>query len=136
MEPNEAIQLSGFKKYFKNTGYGYTCAFDGRETYEYQYSKDKVANEHITAIDAICYGYGNVRRQFSQKDIDREIMKAYVGFKTDNSELKTVVTGNWGCGAFNGDLRLKFLIQWLACSLAKKELVYCPFGHRETIFHK
>jgi hypothetical protein len=30
MEPNEAIQLMGFKKYFKNTGYGYTFGFDGK----------------------------------------------------------------------------------------------------------
>lgn len=62
-------------------------------------------------------------------------MKAYVGFNTDNPEIKSVVTGNWGCGAFGGDLRLKFLIQWLACSLAKKEMIYCPFGHSSTISH-
>ena len=27
-----------------------------------------------------------------------------------------VVTGNWGCGAFGGDLEIKTTIQWLAAS--------------------
>lgn len=27
-----------------------------------------------------------------------------------------VATGNWGCGAFGGDLQLKSIIQWLAAS--------------------
>jgi poly(ADP-ribose) glycohydrolase len=46
------------------------------------------------------------------------------------------VTGNWGCGCFNGDLRLKFLIQWLACSLIGKKMTYCPFGSKEIIEDK
>ena len=43
------------------------------------------------------------------------------------------MSGNWGCGAFNGDIRLKFLIQWIACSMAKKELIYIPFGQKEKL---
>lgn len=38
------------------------------------------------------------------------------------------MTGNWGCGVFKGDLKLKFLIQWIAASLAGKKLIYCPYG--------
>ncbi len=64
--------------------------------------------------------------------IDRELLKAYVGFY-ESPEKSHIVTGNWGCGAFNGDVRLKFLIQWIACSLAKKHMIYCPFGHRHKI---
>lgn len=41
-----------------------------------------------------------------------------MGFK--GSEGKRIITGNWGCGAFNGDVRLKFIIQWIAASMAKK----------------
>ena len=51
-------------------------------------------------------------------------LKAYVGFY-DLPEKTDVVTGNWGCGAFNGDVRLKFMIQWMACSLAQKHMIYC-----------
>jgi len=30
------------------------------------------------------------------------------------------VTGNWGCGVFQGNHQLKFMIQWIAGSLAGK----------------
>ena len=71
--------------------------------------------------------------QFSQEHVDREILKAYVGFNFDGVETNTVVTGNWGCGAFRGDVRAKFMIQWIACSLAKKHMIYCPFGQKENL---
>jgi len=35
MKPNESIFLLGFKKYFSNSGYGYTAAYDGLETHDY-----------------------------------------------------------------------------------------------------
>jgi hypothetical protein len=31
-----------------------------------------------------------------------------------------IVTGNWGCGAFNGSIPLKFFIQWMAAAMAGK----------------
>ena len=38
----------------------------------------------------------------------RELNKAYVGFSAaDSGPLPPVATGNWGCGAFNGDPRFK-----------------------------
>ena len=43
--------------------------------------------------------------QYSMRNILRELNKAFIGFKGDPDEVfrKTVVTGRWGCGAFNGD---------------------------------
>lgn len=35
-----------------------------------------------------------------------------------------ICTGKWGCGAFSGDVYLKFLIQWIACSVASKEMIF------------
>lgn len=35
MKPNECIFLSGYKKYFKNKGYGWSAAYDGREKHQY-----------------------------------------------------------------------------------------------------
>ena len=41
----------------------------------------------------------------------REVNKAYCGFMTDSNYVVTsgkhsaVATGNWGCGAFGGDVR-------------------------------
>ena len=45
-------------------------------------------------------------------------------------ESDSIVTGNWGCGAFKGNLSLKFLIQWIACSMAEKRMIYCPYGKK------
>jgi Poly (ADP-ribose) glycohydrolase (PARG) len=36
-----------------------------------------------------------------------------------------VATGKWGCGVFNGDPFLKFIIQWISCSLANRKLIFC-----------
>jgi poly(ADP-ribose) glycohydrolase len=37
-------------------------------------------------------------------------------------------TGNWGCGVFGGDLRLKALLQWIAASRAGRTILYFPYG--------
>lgn len=58
----------------------------------------------------------------------RDLFKAYVGFGAvaDN----TISTGNWGCGAFGGDVHLKFLQQVLAAQWAGKfTLHYSTFGN-------
>lgn len=39
-----------------------------------------------------------------------------------------IATGNWGCGAFKGDPRFKFLIQLMAASVNKKNVAYFTFG--------
>lgn len=44
------------------------------------------------------------------KLIKRELIKAYTGFHTrgqTSNDLFPIATGNWGCGAFNGDRQLK-----------------------------
>jgi len=39
-----------------------------------------------------------------------------------------IITGNWGCGVFRGNSQLKLIIQWIAASLAGKEILFCPYG--------
>ena len=36
-----------------------------------------------------------------------------------------MASGKWGCGVFNGDPFLKFIIQWISCSLANRKLIFC-----------
>ncbi len=63
---------------------------------------------HLVAIDAIYFRDRSA--QYQMKYIDRELMKAYTGFysrgKTPHCAF-AIATGNWGCGAFNGDKQLK-----------------------------
>lgn len=42
-----------------------------------------------------------------------------------------VATGNWGCGAFNGNKQLKSLLQLMACCVTKRPLVYYTFGDEQ-----
>lgn len=47
----------------------------------------------------------------------------------ESSDYKGIATGNWGCGAFGGDLPIKSMLQWLAASEAKCPTVkYFTFG--------
>eukprot|EP01018_Ginkgo_biloba_P015019 Gb_38251 [translate_table: standard] len=40
-----------------------------------------------------------------------------------------IATGNWGCGAFGGDVEVKSMLQWLAASQASRPFVlYFTFG--------
>lgn len=62
----------------------------------------------------------------------RDCNKAYLGFVS--VEETTVSTGNWGCGAFGGDMDLKFLQQILAAQWAGKQtLHYSMFGSEKNV---
>ncbi|RUS74876.1 hypothetical protein EGW08_017364, partial [Elysia chlorotica] len=40
-----------------------------------------------------------------------------------------IATGNWGCGSYRGNTQLKFVLQWLAASVARcPNLIYYTFG--------
>ena len=43
-------------------------------------------------------------------------------------KVRTVATGNWGCGVFGGDPQMKAMLQWLAASHARcPAMVYYTF---------
>ena len=75
--------------------------------------------------------------QFYEESTLRELKKAYIGFQGDQKEEesktgnKAVSTGRWGCGAFNGNAELKFLLQWIACSMRKRDMVFHTFEHKD-----
>lgn len=50
--------------------------------------------------------------QFNIKHIERDLMKAFTSFYPQETKDKGkclfgIITGNWGCGAFNGDRQVK-----------------------------
>jgi len=49
--------------------------------------------------------FRNPAIQFSYENVQRELIKAYTSFHA--TRLPAIATGNWGCGAFNGDRQLK-----------------------------
>ncbi|CAF0958413.1 unnamed protein product [Adineta steineri] len=134
MEDNECIFLIGCEQYSSYRGYANSFQFDG--DYKDTTPKDKWGRKwcHLVAMDAIYFQ--NPSTQYNMKAIDRELIKAYTSFrplgKGPNYEFG-ITTGNWGCGAFNGDKQLKAIIQWMAASVAGRPLIYAAFGDKKLI---
>lgn len=92
----------------------------------------------VLAMDAYNFRVcGEPTAQFQLPFLHREVRKAYVGFHGVAEPLATlpvvrrgaVATGNWGCGAFCGDVELKLVLQWCAASEAGgRTLHYYTFG--------
>ena len=38
--------------------------------------------------------------------------------------MQSFATGNWGCGVFEGDPKLKFIEQWIASSMSNMQMIY------------
>lgn len=86
----------------------------------------------IVAIDATPFCFEGTESQYSKDSIVRELNKAYCGFSFElpsdkGGKLSPLATGNWGCGAFEGDKELKTLIQWMAASQAGRLTQYYTF---------
>ncbi|XP_032792418.2 poly(ADP-ribose) glycohydrolase [Daphnia magna] len=130
MENNEALIITGCEQYSRHSGYGDTFRFEGdfvdntpRDAYGRRLCQ-------VVAIDAIPFRSKEV--QYKQESIDRELRKAFAGFHCRHGvALTAVATGNWGCGAFRGDPRLKCLIQLMAAAVTHRDVVYFTFGDRQ-----
>jgi poly(ADP-ribose) glycohydrolase len=61
------------------------------------------------AIDA--ERYDRPKKQYEMSRIGRELKKCFTGFHQNKtfrfSNLPAIATGNWGCGAFMGNIELK-----------------------------
>uniref|UniRef100_A0A3Q2TU85 poly(ADP-ribose) glycohydrolase n=1 Tax=Fundulus heteroclitus TaxID=8078 RepID=A0A3Q2TU85_FUNHE len=134
LEHNECLIVTGTEQYSKYSGYA--------ESYKWQESfKDETPRDdwqrrctEIVAIDAVKYRH--FLEQFLPEKITRELNKAYCGFYRSNINVKhlpAVATGNWGCGAFGGDTRLKALIQLMAAAQAGRDVAYFTFGDAQLM---
>ncbi|CAF0994283.1 unnamed protein product [Adineta steineri] len=134
MEDNECIFLIGCEQYSSYRGYANSFQFDG--DYRDTTLKDTWGRKwcHLVAMDAIYFR--DPSKQYNMKAIDRELIKAYTSFyplgRGPNYEFG-IATGNWGCGAFNGDRYLKAIIQWMAASEAKRPLIYAAYRNKNLV---
>ena len=134
MLKEEAFILCGAEQFARPDGYAFGLRCGGPY-------KDETATEgdqlraFVTAIDAMDYRGRHAHIQYQPHIVQREMLKAFAGFKlppevTERagcSPPTTLATGNWGAGAFEGDGRLKALIQWAAASEAGLDMHYFPF---------
>ncbi|XP_068923324.1 poly(ADP-ribose) glycohydrolase isoform X2 [Petaurus breviceps papuanus] len=134
LDHNECLIITGTEQYSEYIGYA--------ETYRWARSHDDKSEmddwqrrcTEIVAIDAL--HFRRYLDQFVPEKIKRELNKAYCGFfrpGVSSENLSAVATGNWGCGAFGGDSRLKALIQILAAAAAERDVAYFTFGDSELM---
>ncbi|XP_069548795.1 poly(ADP-ribose) glycohydrolase [Brachyistius frenatus] len=134
LESNECLIITGTEQYSQYSGYA--------ESYEWKNScKDETPRDdwqrrctEIVAIDAL--KYRQFLDQFLPDKMTRELNKAYCGFYrniANTKHLSAVATGNWGCGAFGGDTRLKALIQLMAAAEAGRDVAYFTFGDAQLM---
>ncbi|XP_040176671.1 poly(ADP-ribose) glycohydrolase isoform X2 [Rana temporaria] len=134
LDPNECLIIIGAEQYSEYKGYAESYKWD--RAHEDQAPRDSWQRRttEIVAIDA--FHFRHYLDQFTPDKIKRELNKAYCGFYREGIEpknLSAVATGNWGCGAFGGDPRLKALIQLLAASETGRDVVYFTFGDKELM---
>lgn len=134
MDENDAIGIFNTIQYSNYKGYGQTLMFDGTSIYGYN---NIIKRNRIIAMDAEKNDkqLNNVDINNYQRIINRDIYKAFAGFYLTTLDMgceKSIATGNWGCGVYNGIFELKFLEQWIAASFSGvQRLDYYTFGKEE-----
>ncbi|CAF3333006.1 unnamed protein product [Rotaria sp. Silwood1] len=108
MDNNECIFLIGCERYSSYKGYADSFEYAG--DYQDNTPRDGWDRKwcHVIAMDAVYFR--NPSDQYNMKVVERELLKAYTGFRPigDGADYKFgIATGNWGCGAFNSDKQLK-----------------------------
>ncbi|XP_063987443.1 poly(ADP-ribose) glycohydrolase-like [Diachasmimorpha longicaudata] len=132
LDDTEALIVTGIERYSRYEGYSSSFKFAGNFVDETPRDTSGRRRTSIVAIDALYFTQAD--SQFNMKNIIRELNKAYVGFSTSvmpNTTLPAIATGNWGCGAFRGNPKLKVLIQLMAAAAAGRSMVYFTFGETE-----
>ncbi|KAM9424270.1 poly(ADP-ribose) glycohydrolase [Pholidichthys leucotaenia] len=134
LDHNECLIITGTQQYSKYTGYAHTFQCTGGHQDTTPSDDWQRRCTEIVAIDAL--QFRSFLEQFRPDKINRELNKAYCGFarpEEDSQNLSAVATGNWGCGVFGGDTRLKALLQMLAAAEAGRDVAYFTFGDSQLM---
>ncbi|XP_042874419.1 poly(ADP-ribose) glycohydrolase-like isoform X2 [Penaeus japonicus] len=133
LDKTEALLVIGVEQF--NKGIGYASNFRWAGSHKDTTPRDPWGRRmcQVTAIDALHFTK-QPRIQYRPNFILRELNKAYAGFQLMEGSSGTpvaVATGNWGCGAFKGDSRLKSLIQLAVCGYIGRDVAYFTFGDQK-----
>ncbi|KAI9328368.1 Poly glycohydrolase [Obelidium mucronatum] len=135
MMDNEAVFITGPERFSTYTGYAASFKIAGRFNDSTPFDSKGRRKTEFVAMDATYFRRKARKSQFGKDSMVRELNKAYTSFlfsyQSSLSGDASIATGNWGCGAFNGDLELKAVIQLLAASAARRNLIYFTFGDED-----
>uniref|UniRef100_A0A9J8AGD1 poly(ADP-ribose) glycohydrolase n=1 Tax=Cyprinus carpio carpio TaxID=630221 RepID=A0A9J8AGD1_CYPCA len=108
LDSDECLIITGTEQYSKYSGYAESFKWKANHKDEIPRDGWQRRCTEIVAMDAL--RYRNFMEQFQPEKMSRELNKAYCSFMRPSANpenLSAVATGNWGCGAFGGDTRLK-----------------------------
>lgn len=134
LRPDEALFVIGAEQFSLYTGYASSFEWAGNYSDPTPLDGNQRRQCQIVAIDAL--PFQDPRHQYRPELMQRELTKAYVGYARLQQQQRVapgVASGNWGCGAFNGDAHLKSLLQVMICAIAERPLVYFTFGDRTLV---
>jgi poly(ADP-ribose) glycohydrolase len=129
MRDDEAIVIRGAEQFSKPEGYGFDLLFGGGYEDRSPLGRDNMLTTSILAVDASDFRSRPASDQYTPALVLRELGKLWAAFP-NATVPQAVATGNWGCGVFEGDVELKFLIQWMALSRAEKTMHYFPWSEK------
>lgn len=124
MVDEEAICISGAKKYSIASGYGQSFVFGG--AYD-PATRPGAELPRVCAIDAVRGG----GPAMTEEALLRDMNKARIAFEG----AREIATGHWGCGAFGNNHDLMFIKQWLAASEAGATRMYYHDFDRKQSHH-
>ncbi|CAE7211362.1 Parg, partial [Symbiodinium pilosum] len=134
MMPHEAVEMVGARKYIEHNMGG---ARHLKRLDQFCRLAPTIGPPTVAvALDALSYRKRPGHFQYGAEQIQREVQKCCAALvPEDDTSSRSFVTGLWGCGAFGGDMELKFVIQWISCSLTPsvENMVFCPFDQHKNL---
>lgn len=126
LAPNEAVCIYGAEKMNQYSGYASNVRYMGDFVDDFPRGGSENMLRHILICIDASTRVGSTAQCIDE--FDRDLNKAYCGFAMAPISGGEIATGNWGSGAFGGNIQVKFIQQLLAASLAGRTLVYYPFA--------
>jgi hypothetical protein len=128
---HEAVEIAGARKYVEHNMQG-ASRLQRNQQYCQRMAVTEGTDMVMVAFSATNYKRYHKRAQYEPEHIRWEMRKCLAALALPpNFPLcrRSCVTGCWGCGVFCGDVELKFMIQWMRCSLepSLKQMIFCPF---------
>ena len=121
--------ITGAERFSAYSGYAFELRFAGHHDDPAERDANGVLRSCVVAMDAQDYrGRGcQLSDQLAPASLLRDLNKALAAFSIRSSWFDSIATGNWGCGAFKGNPRVKALVQWIVASVTEREIRYYAF---------